>query len=227
MPEWAPAHKPVGEHWVGVFVAASARQRCWPVDWTFHLMNALAMEGYTVCPLGGPLDLGMFGYHRKDGEGNHQFSHYLAPPPGRFKPSLGSFKNLPQLADFMRRYLDLVVSPDTIGVHLAGVLKIPCLAIYGSFPAELRMKHYPSVQALQGSADCAPCFSHDRQMSCGAFWCKALAAVTPQQVYEKVKEICPRQQPGRIAKITLSPNAPLSAARLRPAGDRSILSMLR
>jgi ADP-heptose:LPS heptosyltransferase len=54
---------------------------------------------------------------------------------------------------------DSCVSPDSALVHLCSALGIPCVALYGPFPAELRISSM-STTALQGHAPCAPCFFH-------------------------------------------------------------------
>jgi len=203
MPSGWPEKKE-NEKWIGVFIAASAQQRNWPVDWMIHLIDALAMEGYVVFPLGAKGDLGAVGYHAPGEKGN-VFSGFMRAPRN-IAPSCGAFSNILQTAEFMRRYLDLVVSPDTVGVHLCGAMKIPCIAIYGPFPAELRMKYYPTVTSVQGEAECAPCFSHDVAMPCGLPWCKAMDSILPEQIYRMVKEICPRSEKrSRIDKIRLLP----------------------
>jgi ADP-heptose:LPS heptosyltransferase len=209
-----PDKKPDGEKWVGIFCSASARQRNWPVDWLFHLMNSLCLEGYKVFPLGKVSDFGAIGYHPHDGLGDNVFAG-LMRGPGNLAPSLGAFQNLPQLADFMRRYLDLIITPDTVGVHLAGVLGLKCLALYGPFPAEVRTKYYPTVEVMQGKAPCAPCFSHGLSMPCTNPWCLAMDDIRPEQVYAWVKKNLPLPSvTSRIEKIRLLPNAGLASPRL-------------
>jgi ADP-heptose:LPS heptosyltransferase len=56
---------------------------------------------------------------------------------------------------------DVCVAPDSALVHLSSALDIPCVALYGPFPADLRISH-PKAVALQGHAECAPCFFHAR-----------------------------------------------------------------
>jgi ADP-heptose:LPS heptosyltransferase len=218
MPDFVPAEKPAGEKWIGVYMAASAPQRRWPVDSTLHLMTALAMEGYRVFPLGTKADFGAMGWHppKNDGEGNI-FGGFLRGPE-RLAPSCGAFQNILQTADFMRRYLDCVVSPDTVGVHLAGVLKIPCLALYGPFAGTLRAQYYPTVEIVQGTAKCAPCFSHDSRMPCANQWCLAMDSITPEAIYRQVKTMCPRSEAtSRIDTIRLLPSA-IRQAVSPPAG---------
>jgi ADP-heptose:LPS heptosyltransferase len=58
---------------------------------------------------------------------------------------------------------DCVLGPDSALVHLAGALDVPTVALYGPFPAELRVAYSPSIQVLEGSGHCAPCFHHVRR----------------------------------------------------------------
>jgi ADP-heptose:LPS heptosyltransferase len=55
---------------------------------------------------------------------------------------------------------DVVLAPDSALVHVSAALDIPCVALYGPFPAHLRIKYSPSVLAVTGKGKCAPCFHH-------------------------------------------------------------------
>ncbi len=226
MPLFVPQEKPAGEKWVGLFMAPSAPQRRWPIDWTIHLMTALAMDGYTVWPLGTKGDMGAIGWHppSTDGTGN-VFGGFLRGPQ-RVAPSCGAFESILQTADFMRRYLDIVVTPDTVGVHLAGVMRLPCIALYGPFPGTLRAQHYPTVKIVQGQAPCAPCFSHDLQMPCPNHWCLAMDSITPEAIYQQVKTMCPRSEAARrIDTVRLLPS--LTRQAVSPPAGRGPLILAR
>jgi ADP-heptose:LPS heptosyltransferase len=54
---------------------------------------------------------------------------------------------------------DACVSPDSALVHLCSALDIPCVALYGPFPSELRVTS-DKCFAFNGKAHCAPCFFH-------------------------------------------------------------------
>ncbi len=58
---------------------------------------------------------------------------------------------------------DCVLGPDSSLVHIAGALNVPAVALYGPFPSELRVAYSPSIQVIEGSGHCAPCFHHVRR----------------------------------------------------------------
>jgi hypothetical protein len=59
---------------------------------------------------------------------------------------------------------DVLLVPDSAMLHVAGALKIPCVALFGPIPYQIRTEYYPSVFAIQGKESCpiAPCFFHQR-----------------------------------------------------------------
>lgn len=54
---------------------------------------------------------------------------------------------------------DSCVAPDSALVHLCSALDIPCVALYGPFPSELRVTSEKTF-CFNGKAPCAPCFFH-------------------------------------------------------------------
>jgi hypothetical protein len=89
---------------------------------------------------------------------------------------------------------DGFIAPDSGLLHVAGALGVPTVALFGPFSWKERTIYYPSVQALQGRARCAPCHHHKRA---GREWpeggpceqtgyCVALADITPQRVVAKL-----------------------------------------
>jgi ADP-heptose:LPS heptosyltransferase len=88
-----------------------------------------------------------------------------------------------------------VVAPDSALVHAGGALGLPVVALYGAFPWRLRTKYAPSVRAIAGKADCAPCFYHGRTKEgepLSAFpegkpcartgLCEALEGISPRRI---------------------------------------------
>jgi ADP-heptose:LPS heptosyltransferase len=51
------------------------------------------------------------------------------------------------------------ISPDSAMVHTASALNVPCVALYGPFPAALRITSTEAV-VIEGKAPCAPCYFH-------------------------------------------------------------------
>lgn len=72
---------------------------------------------------------------------------------------------------------------------------VPCVALYGPFPWDLRTKYAPETFAIQGVGDCAPCFFHQRPGT-GEFpengpcrqtgRCEVLAAIPAERVVREV-----------------------------------------
>lgn len=55
---------------------------------------------------------------------------------------------------------DVFIGPDSALLHIAGALGTPAVGLYAAFPWSLRTAHSPSIFAIQGTAECAPCFHH-------------------------------------------------------------------
>lgn len=90
---------------------------------------------------------------------------------------------------------DVIVSPDSFFVHLAAALDLPCVALYGPFPAKLYTAHYPKCRAIQGKGACSPCFHHPRGTHfpvTGPCWksgrCEVLAEINPRAVVKAVED---------------------------------------
>lgn len=56
---------------------------------------------------------------------------------------------------------DLVISPDSFMIQVAGALDKPLIGLYGPFPGDVRMKYFKNAVSLEPSVVCAPCFKHD------------------------------------------------------------------
>jgi len=90
---------------------------------------------------------------------------------------------------------DVLVAPDSALVHVAGALDLPCVALYGPFPWQLRTKYARETFALQGMGACSPCFHHKRPGT-GEFpddgpcartgRCEVLAAIPVERVVREV-----------------------------------------
>jgi len=56
---------------------------------------------------------------------------------------------------------DIIISPDTFMVQVAGALDKPLIGLYGPFPSEVRMKYFKNAIGIEPSVVCSPCFKHD------------------------------------------------------------------
>jgi ADP-heptose:LPS heptosyltransferase len=90
---------------------------------------------------------------------------------------------------------DGFIAPDSGLLHVAGALGVATVALFGPFSWKERTIYYPSVQALQGRARCAPCHYHKRA---GREWpeggpceqtghCVALADITPKRIVSQLE----------------------------------------
>ena len=89
---------------------------------------------------------------------------------------------------------DVLVTPDSAFLHLGAHLGVPTVALFGSFPGELRASYYPKVKVIQAQGTCAPCFHH------GVGWpkkgpcnftnqCEVLASISAEQVIKEVETL--------------------------------------
>lgn len=84
--------------------------------------------------------------------------HYLRG--GNEKVILATGYNVRESIILATRY-NLIISPDTFMVQIAGALEKPLIGIYGPFPSEVRMKYFKNAIGLDPSVVCSPCFKHD------------------------------------------------------------------
>lgn len=117
-------------------------------------------------------------------------------------PQIISLPNQPDPPDFAESAailatMDAAIVPDSSLCHLAGALGIPTVALFGPFHWQQRTSWSPSIHAIQGHAPCAPCHHHGwdghpfpTSQPChqsGA--CTALANLTPERIFAKLKQI--------------------------------------
>jgi len=93
----------------------------------------------------------------------------------------GADNSLLEFAGFLSM-MDLVVSSDTLGMHLAIALKKKVLALFGSTcPQEIDL--YGRGAKLFSGASCAPCY----KQTCPDPKC--MKEITPERVFEEIKRI--------------------------------------
>lgn len=163
---------------VGIQVAASNQVRSYPGELVLTLARELAADGCELFFFGTPgqfpVGIELYG---KIFEGE----------------SISSFtENVSLLLT-----CDVCIAPDSSFCHVGGALGIPTVALYGPFPSALRTTYYRSVLALDGRADCAPCFYHTRGTDAFPSWgpcsvtrrCEALSQISPLLVAAEVKKM--------------------------------------
>jgi hypothetical protein len=56
---------------------------------------------------------------------------------------------------------DLIISPDSFMIQVAGALEKPLIGLYGPFPSNVRMKYFKNAIGMDPSVVCSPCYKHD------------------------------------------------------------------
>jgi ADP-heptose:LPS heptosyltransferase len=162
-----------------VQVCASARCRTYPQKKMQEVVGAMLEKGWEVFLLGAPGEI------KAD-----------ATRPGLRVVSDGA--NFRQRAALIET-ADCVLAPDSSLTHIAGALDVPCVALYGPFPWQVRTKYNLRTKALtrKEGFSCAPCFfhahlreqfpSHCPTKDKGV--CGVLDAIPPEQVIKTIEEI--------------------------------------
>jgi hypothetical protein len=97
----------------------------------------------------------------------------------------------------------VVVSPDSMMVHVAGCQNVPCVGLWGPYAPESRVKYYQNHFPIHNKSVCphAPCghylatfpkYCPPRQNRNS---CECLAAISPQQVVEGIYKLVPESKP--------------------------------
>lgn len=131
---------------IGVQMKASARCRTYPENQIYAALGPLWKLGWEIVLLGAP-------------------GEYSGPEQPRFINATSKGLNLRE-SIALASTCDIIFGPDSFYVHLAGALDIPAVAVYASFPWELRLGTNAAPKSIavpQGQRlGCAPCFWHSR-----------------------------------------------------------------
>lgn len=172
----ATSYPRTGKKRVGVQTRASAPYKSYPQEMMDKAMMLLFQHGWEVFVFGSP------------GEVN------IASRPGIV--NVTEIAKTPGESAAIASTCDVILCPDSFFVHLAAAMDIPCVALYGPFPAELYTAHYSKCRPLQGQGACSPCFHHPRGThypTTGPCWrtgrCEVLADISPRSVVRAVEEL--------------------------------------
>jgi ADP-heptose:LPS heptosyltransferase len=90
----------------------------------------------------------------------------------------------------------VVVSPDSMMVHVAGSMNIPCVGLWGSIDPQVRIKYYKNHVALWKREVCpvSPCFQHynvfpDFCPTKEHEQCGVLCSIAPDEIVNAVKTL--------------------------------------
>jgi len=180
--------KDPGQLWVAIQVASNGFSRSWPFESVLRVSEMLVNCGhpkFTVFLIGSA------------GQGPHwatpvcEMRHELPAPPDGIVNLCGYFPDWRHLAMFLE-VCDLVIAPDSGPLHLAGVLAVPSIGLYGPHTYETRGRYFPTQHPIMVSSSDSrcPCHCHSDQqhgtIPCGQKFCSLMAAITPEVVYGEV-----------------------------------------
>lgn len=162
---------------LGVQAVASAMCRTYPHDQLAAVCQALHQRGWEIFFFGEPKSLN------------------IAEADGIVNLSLRSLTFRQSAA--VLATCDVVLAPDSALAHLAGALDLPCVALYGPFPWQLRTAYHPKTLALSGEGPCAPCFHHPvgrNHFPAGgpcqkSGKCDILASIKPGRIAAKIEAL--------------------------------------
>jgi ADP-heptose:LPS heptosyltransferase len=162
---------------VAVQAMASAKTRSLHPDMMADTLRLLVANGYDVFVLGikGQAVLGIEGVH------------YLNEKGLTFRQSCTALAAC-----------HAAVVPDSSLFHVAQAIGVPTVALFGAFPASLRITNPSTTITLSGEGRCAPCFHHatgpktqfPAGMACEiADFCTVMNQITPQEIARAVSTL--------------------------------------
>jgi ADP-heptose:LPS heptosyltransferase len=168
--------------------------RNYPLDKMADLVAALCIGGAKVIIVGASGQWGWWQRTTRDRKGRKMVTK-IQPPPGLINLCE---RNRTPLDDTVAIIdgCDLVLSPDSGAVHIAGTLRKPVLALFGPFPPDLRTTQYPSCVNLCGKMDCAPCQEEVCKRNPGSVECEAMHTISPEVILATVEELLELTKPG-------------------------------
>jgi len=116
-------------------------------------------------------------------EQHNVIGHYLRG--GNEKIILATGYDVRQSIILATRY-NLILSPDTFMIQVAGALEKPLIGIYGPFPSEVRMKYFKNAIGLDPSVVCSPCFKHDFRSCVKGHPSPCFTQIDPEDVLQAV-----------------------------------------
>lgn len=105
-------------------------------------------------------------------------------------------KNLRELWA-LAQYAEIVVAPDSMMVHVAGVFGTPCVGLWGPVDPHNRVRYYKNHKAVFKKETCphAPCFVYSQSFPkycpprANRKVCDVLASISPTEVVDAINEV--------------------------------------
>lgn len=174
---------------IGIQLMASIASRTWPKAHVAELTKLAIKDGFEVFWFGPPGCTG----GGKTPPPEYLFAVDRAEPPLSLRESIALMSTC-----------DGFIGPDSALTHIAGALSIPTIALYASFPSEIRTKYAHSIKAIDGEPmrpgrglqPCGPCFHSWRTFPVHQWpvhgpcahsgFCNVLASIAPDVVLKKI-----------------------------------------
>lgn len=156
--------------WVGINTGAGStfETKRWPRDRFLELVNLLTENQKTAVFLLG-------------GEKEETINHWLQKNASAKIYDTGSTNTLREFAGFLS-FLDLVVSSDSLAMHLALALEKKTVVLIGSTsPQEIEL--YGQGQKIFAGVDCSPCY----KARCSDMKC--MEEISAQAVYQEILKL--------------------------------------
>lgn len=129
---------------IGIQVQASQHCRTYPAEKLRDVMTLLLKKGWELWMMG-------------------RFGEYACNEIGHIHDLSRHANTFRAQAAFLTT-CDVFLGPDSGFIHAAGAMGIPAVGLYGPYPWQLRTAQYPTVLAITGHGDCAPCFHISTKM---------------------------------------------------------------
>lgn len=198
------APKPEGAQWVAVQWESNGKSRNWPAENCALLCVMLATRPNTSVFV-----VGAQGQGPQWAWPVYQSEHILPDPLEGVANLTGQSGSMRELGAFLTR-CDLLVAPDSGPLHMAGVLGVPSVGLYGPHTYVTRGQYFPTqkpVFVTDPDDDRCPCYTHadqqDEPIPCGMNICRLMACISPAMVFNAATEILDAQlanRPKRPAK---------------------------
>ena len=167
---------------VGVQLAASVRNRNYPLDLWAKVLLALEAKGWEVLIFGLPGQVPTF-----PPEMQRYFIQDMSTKGLTFRESAALLSQC-----------NAFVGVDSSLIHLCHALDVPAVGLYGPFSWETRTAKAPLTHALTGVGECKNCRWHAKNglhfppMPCRQEqFCSVLASITPERIIAKVDALKP------------------------------------
>jgi len=154
---------------IGIQPRASCFARSWPLNKVIELVNILGKDGRFKC----------FIFDSKHGFGQKE---------------TWNFPNVVSLSDYnirataaMMNEMDIIVTPDSGLMHLAGALNKKSVVVFGGIDYRSRINHYVNATPVaRFNYNCYPCF-YEAAVCNRTFAC--LQAISADEVYRTILEV--------------------------------------